>query len=148
MNREFATSQELLFPVNWTPNPQELALLNEMSKDLSSIGYKYSIDNENKVILQGVPLDVLNGQELNSLQEVIEQYQEYEKIRHTDKRDNIAASFSCKAAIKTGQKLSDNEIKQLLEDLFKCEMPYSCPHGRPVIVEISLKELDKRFGRL
>ncbi|MGA1414316.1 MAG: DNA mismatch repair protein MutL, partial [Candidatus Kapaibacteriota bacterium] len=62
-------------------------------------------------------------------------------------RDNLAASMGCKAAIKAGYVLSYDEMKALVNDLLACEMPGVCPHGRPTILEMQLREFDRRFGR-
>ena len=152
MNKEFAYAQNLLFPVTLELNTSELALVKEIQDDLLNLGYNFSIEEDadsGKALLElnGVPLDIKNGAEEDSFREIIEEYQENKKIKHTDKRDNLAASFSCKSAIKTGYKLNVEEMKKLHEDLMKCSMPYVCPHGRPVIIEFSLHELDTRFGR-
>lgn len=58
-----------------------------------------------------------------------------------------AAAFACGAAIKAGQKLSDEEMNALLNSLFSSKNPYTCPHGRPTVVRISLDELSRRFLR-
>jgi DNA mismatch repair protein MutL len=55
--------------------------------------------------------------------------------------------MGCKAAIKAGHILSENEMKSLIHDLFACDMPGVCPHGRPIILEMQLREFDRRFGR-
>jgi DNA mismatch repair protein MutL len=65
----------------------------------------------------------------------------------TDQRDLIAASFACRAAIKAGDPLSEQEMLNLIEHLFSTSMPYVCPHGRPIVIRIDLVELDRRFGR-
>jgi DNA mismatch repair protein MutL len=62
-------------------------------------------------------------------------------------QDNIAKSYSCKAAIKAGDKLSEPEMRLLVDQLFATSMPYVCPHGRPIVVKIPLLELDRRFER-
>jgi len=62
-------------------------------------------------------------------------------------RDNIAKSYSCKAAIKAGDPLTEQEMRNLIDQLFATQMPYVCPHGRPVVLKIPLDELDRRFGR-
>ena len=64
-----------------------------------------------------------------------------------DDKDNIAKSFSCRSAIKSGNKLTDKEMRLLIDSLFATSMPYVCPHGRPVVLKISMDEFDKRFGR-
>jgi DNA mismatch repair protein MutL len=101
----------------------------------------------NQLLNDSVPIDIKPGKEEISIKEILQQYEEYEKVLKTDKQDLVAASFACKAAIKTGQQLSQEEMKNLLEDLNKCENPNSCPHGRPIIIEFPLIELDRRFGR-
>ena len=60
----------------------------------------------------------------------------------------MAATYSCKAAIKAGDKLDDSECISLIDKLFATKHPYYCPHGRPIIVNLSINDLDKRFERL
>ena len=59
----------------------------------------------------------------------------------------IAKSYSCHTAIKSGDKLSEREMRLLIDQLFATSMPYVCPHGRPIVIKISLDEFDRRFGR-
>jgi DNA mismatch repair protein MutL len=59
----------------------------------------------------------------------------------------VAKSFACHAAVKAGDKLTQEEMSILLHQLFATEEPYSCPHGRPTVVKISIDELNKKFGR-
>ena len=78
----------------------------------------------------------------NLLDEMRDKIKEY-----PDPREAMAASFSCRGAIKTGDSLTLEEMNALVNELFRCEFPYSCPHGRPTIINLSLDELDKRFRR-
>ena len=57
------------------------------------------------------------------------------------------ARAACKHSVKAHDRISFEEAKSLLHQLSKCELPFSCPHGRPVIINISYRELEKRFGR-
>ncbi len=151
MNRELSNSQELLFPERFNFDSSQLTLLKELEDDLKNLGFSFDIieNNEDKkeVILTSVPLDVQNGEEKSSFIDILDLYHENQKELQVSKRESIAATFSCKAAIKTGQPLSYLEMKSLVERLLKCDKPYQCPHGRPVILEYSLAEFDKRFGR-
>ncbi len=146
MNKEFRSSQTLLFPVSINLSPSQKALIEEIKPELYDIGFDLEIES-NRTIIKAIPTDISNGSEENALMEIISEYEENQKIKHTEKRENIAASFSCKSAIKTGKKLSFEEMKALATDIFKCDMPYVCPHGRPVILDFTLKELDRKFGR-
>jgi DNA mismatch repair protein MutL len=94
-----------------------------------------------------VPSDLSSGESNFSINEILSKYEEFQQIRHTDKRDNIAATIACKSAVKTGFNVSIDQIKAIIIDLFKCQIPYVCPHGRPVILDISLKSLDLKFKR-
>jgi DNA mismatch repair protein MutL len=60
----------------------------------------------------------------------------------------LAASFACKAAVKAGDQMSKDEMVMLVNRLFSTEHPYYCPHGRPIIMQLSLEELDRRFERI
>ncbi|MCX7735268.1 MAG: DNA mismatch repair endonuclease MutL [Candidatus Kapabacteria bacterium] len=148
MNREFSYSQQLLFPVTVKVTPTEMKLIEELKTELNSLGFVFDFLSVDKIEITSVPLDTINGEEINSFREIIETYDEYQKVRHTNKRDNLAASYSCKSAIKTGQKLSVEEMKNLITELQKCEVPYACPHGRPIIIEFTLDFLDRKFGRI
>ncbi len=148
MNREFSYSQDLLFPVSIQLTASEISAIKEIESELLNLGYQVIISQPDEIQLKAVPLDVVNGNEVNSFTEIIDEYINSQSIKTTDRRDRLAASYSCKSAIKTGQQLSLEEMKRLTHDLFLCQIPYACPHGRPVILEFSLQEFDKRFGRI
>jgi DNA mismatch repair protein MutL len=94
-----------------------------------------------------VPDDIKNGSEERILKEIIEEYKTNQLEKKLEEKDNIAKSYSCKTAIKAGDKLSENEMRLLIDQLFATSMPYVCPHGRPIVIKISLEEFDRRFGR-
>jgi DNA mismatch repair protein MutL len=62
-------------------------------------------------------------------------------------RDNVARSYACHSAIRSGDRLSPATMQALISQLLTTKSPYFCPHGRPVMIQIPLEELDKRFGR-
>lgn len=147
MNKEFTYSQQTLFPVKLEMSNSQINRVKELQDELLGLGYEFTYENENTIIITALPMDIKAGDEQDSLLEIVDLYEEYSRILHTNKRDNLAASYSCKSAIKTGQKLSQEEMKSLADQLEKCELPYVCPHGREVIVEIKVRELDNKFGR-
>ena len=144
----FANSQEVLFPFNIKLNPSELSVIKELQNEFDSLGYTIEISEPDSVVISAVPVDVAGHNETETFLEIINTYAEYQKIRTTNKRDNLAASFACKAAIKTGHVLSQDEMKKLYNDLMLCKVPFACPHGRPTVLEMSLFEFDKKFGRI
>ena len=62
-------------------------------------------------------------------------------------KDELVKLTSCRAAIKAGDSLTKEEMVSVLEQLDKCELPFTCPHGRPTVIEVTLEELEKRFRR-
>ncbi len=147
MESAMPMSQQLLFPLELKTSPAEFALVRELRNELLALGFDISLERGEKVMIQGVPNDVRHGQEGAILRELLDQYREYQKMGKTDQRDLIAASFACRAAIKAGDPLSEQEMLDLVEQLFSTSMPYVCPHGRPIVIRIDLAELDRRFGR-
>lgn len=147
ISKELSASQQLLFPQNLILDNAELIILREIELELKELGYNYNL-SDNNLEVRSVPLDDAYNFGSVSIKEILDQYAVEQKIKHTDKRDYLAASIACKAAIKTGQSMSKEETMHLINDLLNCSMPYCCPHGRPIIIEMSLYRLDKLFGRV
>lgn len=140
-------SQQLLFPHLAQLSASDYALVKEVADELRKVGFVLSLQNNNRVMIEAVPQDVRIGMEETILEELVEQYKEYSQAGTTDVRHNIAASYACRASIKSGDKLSPPEMQTLIDRLFATSNPYVCPHGRPVVIRLSLAELDHRFGR-
>jgi len=140
------TSQQLLFPhvVNFTP--EEFSFIMDILPFLEKIGFIIKGFGGNTVVLEGVPSGLRISSPETILNEIIDEYKK-NKGNSLDVRDNVAKSYACKLAIKKGDPLTRDEMNQLIDQLFATQSPYFCPHGRPVIVTLSLDELDKRFGR-
>jgi len=148
LNKLYANPQELLFPVDVQFSVAQVALIEELQEDLQILGFKFEKIEAETIRFFAIPKDVPSGSEASIMIEIIDDYTNNLRVRHSTKRDNLAASFSCKSAIKTGAKLSYEQMKKLVTDLMNCKMPYICPHGRPVMLELTLTDLDKQFGRI
>jgi DNA mismatch repair protein MutL len=140
-------SQQLLFPQTLQLSAGDFALAKDLIPHLQAIGFELKLFGKNAIVLEGVPTEVKAGTEGSILQDILDEFKNNQHRVKLDARDNVAKSFSCKAAIKAGDKLSDVEMRVLIDQLFATSMPYVCPHGRPVVVKISLTELDRRFMR-
>ncbi|HSP87527.1 MAG TPA: hypothetical protein VLN45_05300, partial [Ignavibacteriaceae bacterium] len=144
---DLSFSQQLLFSRTIENNPATIALVKEIEPYLKKLGFALKFLDKNRVVIEGVPDDIKPGSEEKVLLEIIDEYITNEREKQLEIRDNLAKSYSCKTAIKAGDKLSDSEMKLLIDQLFATSMPYVCPHGRPIVVKISLTEFDRRFGR-
>lgn len=140
-------SQQLLFPQTFQVDPADFELLKELEPYIIKIGFELKFFSKNTVSIIGVPGDIKVGSEVYVLKDLLQEYRINEREKNLEIRDNIAKSYSCKAAIKAGDKLADKEMRLLVDQLFATSMPYVCPHGRPIVIKIPLTEFDKRFGR-
>ena len=140
-------SQTLLFPRTVKFSVNEFETVLEIYSHLEKLGFRMTKSKNNSLIIEGVPIELKWGEEKKVLNEIIDYYTNEKKIRSSF-MDSLAASYACKAAIKAGDILNDDEMHSLVDRLFATKNPYFCPHGRPIIINLSLEELDKRFERI
>jgi DNA mismatch repair protein MutL len=141
------SSQQLLFPQTVELTPGDFSLAQDLLPHLETLGFVLKPFGKNTMVIEGIPADVRIGSERKILQELLDEFRNNEHHATMDARDNLAKSFACKAAVKAGDRLTPQEMVSLIDQLFLTTMPYVCPHGRPVVIKISIDELDKRFGR-
>ncbi len=140
-------TQQLLFPQTIELPASDYALVDELHPHLEGLGFSVKLFGKNTIVIEGIPVDVRVGSEKRILQDVLDEYRHNEHNVKLDVRDRLAKSFACKAAIRAGDRLKPEEMVNLVDQLFATSMPYVCPHGRPVVIKLSIEELDKRFGR-
>lgn len=140
-------SQQLIMPVIIKLSEIDYNLATSLKNELINLGFNFKFLDNNRIEINGIPPDIRLGEENTILTSLIEQYREYEVSLNLEKRDNLAKSFACRGAVKTGEKLEYDEMVGLIDNLFDSEMPFVCPHGRPTVIRITLEELDKRFSR-
>lgn len=147
LNSQSSFSQQLLIPIKIKLTKIDFHIASSLKEELQNLGFNFNMMNDEFVELTGLPSDVKIGDENKIFQELIDQYKEYELKLNLEKRDNLAKSFACRSAIKSGDKLTFPEMTGLIDNLFASQMPYVCPHGRPTVIRITTEELDKRFSR-
>ncbi|MCX7797398.1 MAG: DNA mismatch repair endonuclease MutL [Melioribacter sp.] len=141
-------SQHLLFPQSVQLDPADYQLAKELEAYLTNLGFIIKFKAKNVIEIIGIPPDLKSEHEVDTLLEILHEYRKNIQRRILDVKDNLAKSFSCKAAIKAGDKLNEREMRILVDKLFATSMPYVCPHGRPIVIKIPIEEFDKRFGRI
>lgn len=141
------SSQQLLFPKVIELSPEDYDLMLQLLPYLEKIGFELKEFGKNTVILNATPSDMRGSDEAKLIRNIIDDYKE-RRDKDNPLHYNLAASYSCKAAIKAGDPLTEEEMRTLIHRLFQCENPYHCPHGRPVIVNLTLEEIHKRFERM
>ncbi|MFP4548140.1 MAG: DNA mismatch repair endonuclease MutL [Fidelibacterota bacterium] len=146
MEKENWRAQQLLFPQVVELSVDDFSLLLEILPYLEKLGFRAKEFGKNTIAVEAVPAGMKWGDEGKVIKNILDHYREYGE-KDTDIQSKVAAAYSCKAAIKAGDKLSDEEMQNLVDRLFATRDPYFCPHGRPIIVNMTLDEIDKRFER-
>jgi DNA mismatch repair protein MutL len=147
MEGGLSASQQLVFPIVLELGPADVELLGELLPDLRSLGFHVEPFGGRTVKVHGVPADIRPGREQTILEEILEQYKQYRDGLQLVGRDALAKSFARRRAIRPGQPLAEREARALIDQLFACSMPYTCPHGRQVMVKMTMDELERRFAR-
>ena len=141
------SSQTLLFPEEIEFSKEEYDILLEIFPYLKKIGFKIVETENSKLVVEATPSDISWGDEKKIIKEIIDEFISTRK-KYSSYKEALAASFACKAAVKAGDQMSKDEMVMLVNRLFSTEHPYYCPHGRPIIMQLSLEELDRRFERI
>ncbi len=141
-----ATQQEL-FPKTIELNASDFALVKDLHTEITALGFDISEFGKNTFIIHGIPAEAVDGDSVALLENLIENYKQNLIELKSDRRENVARSMARNMAIKTGKSLTQEEMNNLIDELFACEMPYSTPNGRPTITTFSSDDLDKRFKK-
>jgi DNA mismatch repair protein MutL len=140
-------SQQSLFPQSVTLNSNDFELLKELLPDVRALGFDIREFGKNTVVVEGIPADLNNVGEEQLLEQLLEGFKNNLAILKLDKRDNLARSLARNAAIKSGTKMSLEEMNLLIDQLFACQMPNLALNGKPVISTFTLAELIERFEK-
>ncbi|KRK75580.1 DNA mismatch repair protein [Companilactobacillus alimentarius DSM 20249] len=140
--------QKLLVPIVLDYPNSESILIREKKPVLESIGLYLDDFGQNSFVVNTHPTWFVPGQEESTIKEMVDYVLNDSKISVASFREKNAIMMSCKRAIKANHHLTDQEAIELLHNLTKAENPYNCPHGRPVLVEFSNKDLEKMFKRI
>src|SRR5579864_2345849 len=141
--------QRLLMPLLVELTPGQQAVFAEISDELRRNGFEVELFGTRTVAVKTAPGGVRPADVEKMLTELLDQFQREEQVLNLDKiRAKIAASIACHAAIKINMPLEQNKMEWLLKELAKTECPMTCPHGRPVVLRYSVKEIQKAFKRI
>lgn len=140
-------TQKSLFPATLELAGADASLLTDLLPDLQTIGYQVEPFGNNSFVIQGIPADVLPGNEKHSIELLIEQFKHFSSDIKFSKREKLVRCMARQQAIKAGQTLSQKEMLVLVEDLFTCSSPNITPTGSPTYLEFKEDYLDRMFGR-
>jgi DNA mismatch repair protein MutL len=140
-------TQKSLFPVVLELSASDAVLLEEMVEDLANIGYEIEAFGQNSFIIQGIPADVLAGNEKNAIELLLEQFKHFSADLKFSKREKLIRCMARQMAIKAGQNLGQKEMHGLIESLSECDIPNTTASGAPTFIEFNEDYLDRLFSK-
>lgn len=139
---------ELLIPLVLKYSTNELLLLKEALPSLMEFGFEIEEFGGQSVVVRSVPIWAQKLDAKLIVETILNQIILDNKVDIGKLRESVAIMMSCKGSIKANQYINEYEIKELLQSLCDCEQPYTCPHGRPIIVKMTKHEIEKLFKRV
>ena len=126
----------------------EKAKLKQNISDFESLGFKFFKEKENSYLINGIPTWLHIEDVSNFIHDTLVEFDNNINENIMKYRDTISKQIACKASLKANHNITRDEVNTLLANLSKCNSPFTCPHGRPTIIKISVNELEKMFLRI
>jgi len=141
-------SQRLLMPLIVDLTPAQQAVFAEIADELNENGFEAEAFGPRTLAIKVAPSGLEAAEIERMLHELFDQCTGEQALNMELVRTRIAASIACHAAIKVNMALEQNKMEWLLAELAKTDFPFSCPHGRPVVLRYSMKDIQKAFKRI
>jgi len=145
---EFAPSQKLLLPETIELSPRDANFLRDQLTVLTKLGVGLSEFGERTFLLDALPPFVKAADARKFVLDLVDELKAAgREVNLARLGEHTVAKTVCRHAVKANDFLAGPELENLVEDLRRCAMPYTCPHGRPTLIEMNYRELEKKFGR-
>jgi DNA mismatch repair protein MutL len=141
-------SQNLLLPETFDLTPAQSAAFSLVADELESLGFDVMRLSGRTIAIKAVPTDLPASEIRNLLAEILDSVDSHKRGNaKSTMRDEIAASLACKAAVKINMKLTPEKMQWLIDRLLYTSSPTTCPHGRPVILRLTMRDIERGFHR-
>jgi DNA mismatch repair protein MutL len=142
-------SQQLLVPETFDLTPAQAAVFDQLAPELETYGFELMRLSGRTVAIRAVPADLPAGEARNMLSELLETVDAEKKTSASETlKDEIAASLACHAAVKVNMSLTPEKMRWLIDRLLQTSSPTTCPHGRPIILRLKMRDILKGFHRI
>jgi DNA mismatch repair protein MutL len=146
--KELAPSQKLLLPETIELSPRDSNFLRGQLDALTRLGVGLSEFGEQTFLLDALPPFVKVGDARRFTLDLVDELKAAgQDVNSARLGEHVVAKTVCRHAVKANDPLAGRELENLVEDLRRCTMPYTCPHGRPTLIEMNYRELERKFGR-
>ena len=148
LETDSAPAQKLLLPLTLELDARDSAFLHANQKTLHKLGIGVSEFGEKTFLIDALPPYFSTANLAQTFRNIIDELRQTGEEVHARRlsEDKIATTV-CRHAVKAHDPLRGEELRALLQQLHQCELPYTCPHGRPTLIQMSYAELEKKFGR-
>jgi DNA mismatch repair protein MutL len=144
-----APSQRLLLPATVELSARDAHFIREQLTNLTRLGVGLSEFGERTFLLDALPPFVKASDPRRFVLELVDELKAAgQQVNTLRLGEHVVAKTVCRHAVKANDPLGGRELENLVEDLRRCAMPYTCPHGRPTLIEMNFRELEKKFGRV
>ncbi|MFD2657123.1 DNA mismatch repair endonuclease MutL [Gracilibacillus thailandensis] len=140
--------QDLLVPLTFEFTQQEALYIEQYKEELQKVGLFLEAFGQNAYIVRSHPHWFPKGEEAEIIRDMVDQLIQEKQLNLHKLREEAAILMSCKRSIKANHYLNTGDMQRLLDDLRKCEEPFTCPHGRPIIIQFTKYEMEKMFKRI
>lgn len=140
-----SSSQQLLFPETIEFSSANAAILSEIKYETAALGFIFENIDENTFNFIAVPAEISGLPIKQTIENLIEQFKSNADELKLEKKEKLAQSLAKSASIKSGQKLTPEEMNSITEKLLTCEMPYHLPNGKPIIISLNLEDINTQF---
>jgi len=141
-------SQNLLVPETIDLSPSQFAAFEEIKAELENCGFGLMKLSGRTVAIKSVPTDISPNEVRNLFSEILDTVEKEKRGgAKMTLRDEIAASMACKAAVKINMKLTPEKMNWMIDKLLTTSSPTTCPHGRPIILRLTMKDIERKFHR-
>ncbi|MBA2621367.1 MAG: hypothetical protein H0U87_09220, partial [Acidobacteria bacterium] len=141
-------SQNLLLPETFDLSPAQAAAFEEIEAELENLGFGLMRLSGRTIAVKSVPTDLPPSETRNLLAEILDAIERDKRGgAKATLRNRIAASLACKAAVKVNMKLTTEKMQWLIDKLLQTSSPTTCPHGRPVVLRLTMKDIERGFHR-
>ncbi|WP_314881159.1 DNA mismatch repair endonuclease MutL [Filifactor alocis] len=148
LHKDELSSQQLLNPILLELSYEDATLVEMYHDEIKKLGFDFDFLGEKVIVIRGVPVFFQETQGEQFMYEIIELLQENKNLENYEEFIDKVATKACRAAIKANDRIVDTEVEALLKDLNQCNNKYTCPHGRPVFIEVKKYDLEKMFKRV
>ena len=140
-------TQQFLMPIFVETDKESVSLVEEKRQEFLKLGVDVEPAGEMLLRISGLPADIENGRAEGFIHDILNLLAQEKDIKPTDLREEVLHYAACHSAIRAGEVLNMRQMRQVILQLLNTEHPFTCPHGRPCMVEVTTDELFKMFKR-